>query len=138
LTFNSAYDSPQIEDWVVRHEVHKFICKVDSCLDKSVSRGLFFSVEFYHDVYRKLFGDKLELYQSDFCSRYFERDWDCNYKNTSGTYRGQKIHYPIRCTLIVKQDIGNRYTKDSKGQFVAKRKGFRELLRVNLCKVNIV
>jgi len=55
-----------------------------------------------------LFGDKLELYKSDICSRwYFSSDWDCNYKNTGGTHRGQKIHYPIRCNLIVKQDIGN-------------------------------
>jgi len=109
ICFMVNYDSPQIEDWVIRHKVHKFICKVDSCLDKSVSRGLFFSVEVYHDVYRKLFGEKLELYQSDFCSRYFTCDWDCNYKNSSGTYRGQKIRYP----LVVKQDIGNRYTKNN-------------------------
>lgn len=134
----STYDNPDIPDWIVKHEVHKFTSKIDSCLDKSVSRGLFFSVEFYHDVYRMLFGNKVELYASDFCSRYFEQDWDRNYKSTGGTYRGQRIYYPVRCTLVIKQDISNRYSKNRKGQFVAKPKAFKELLRVNVCKVNVV
>ena len=55
---------------------------------------------------------------SDFCSRYFKWNWDCNYKSSGGTHRGHKIHYPIRCTLVIKQDIGNRYSKNRKGEFV--------------------
>ena len=137
-TSYSSYDIPFVPDRIVRHEVHTFTSRIDRCLAKSVSKDRSFTIEFCHDVYRKLFSSNLVLNKSHFCSTYFTEGWDYNYRKigSSGTYRGRCIQYPIRCTLHMIKDIDNRYVKNSKGQFVPKSKGFRETIRVNLAKVN--
>ena len=124
-TSYSSYDIPFLPDRIVRHEVHTFTSRIDRCLAKSVSKDRSFTIEFCHDVYRKLFSSNLVLNKSHFCSTYFTEGWDYNYRKIGNSG-----------TLHIIKDIDNRYVKNSKGQFVPKSKGFRETIRVNLAKVN--
>jgi len=134
----SSYDNPTVPDRIVRHEVHKLISRLDRCLAKSISKDRVFTIAFFHDVYRMLFGDKLVLNKDDFCTDYFSEGWYYNYRKIGGTRRGRRIVFPIRCRLHIVKDIDNRYTLNSKGKLVPKSKGFREMLRIRLGKENIV
>jgi len=76
----------------------KFRNTIEAKLTSS-SSSKYIRISFDHAVYRKLFGDKIELNAQDFREPYFSAGWDSALKQHVGVartiYSGRKVLYPI-------------------------------------------
>ena len=111
------YEHPRPTEELIREYTHSFVHAIDKSLNRGSDRDNTIRVGFRHDVYRRLFRSKLELYLDDFDTTYFRPGWDqcCRqYKGVDTTiYTGCKIRFPLTVTLYLDWTRSCRFYTDS-------------------------
>jgi len=100
------YEHPDPAEDIIRQCIKSLIIHaIDKSLNKGSDSNNTIRVGFIHEIYRRLFRNKLELYIDDFDSTYLTLGWNqcCRqYKGVSRTdYTDCKIRFPLTVTLYL-------------------------------------
>jgi len=128
--------NPQVEDSIIHAVANEFCIFVKNALRKGSKCSTVGSITFRHDVYKVLFGNKNELYSSDFSSNYFPNGWNQYYVKTSAQTDGVVVDFPIKTwkRIAIGKGRNSYYIHD--GKPVEKRDTFREVVKFEIVKVN--
>ena len=99
--------------------VAKFCRVINNLLRKGSSKGFIGRLEFRHDIYRHLFGNKFSLERKDFDHRYFKKGWDQSYRMFSCTASGVLVVFLIEVQLYIGWLGGGRFCYHN-GEFLKK------------------
>ena len=91
------YEHPDPAEELIRECTQTLMHAIDKSLSKGSDRDNTIRVAFRHNIYRRLFRNKLKLYLDDFDTTYFTPGWDrcCSqYKVVRRTiYTGYKVRF---------------------------------------------
>ena len=131
------YEHPDQE--LIREYTQTLMHAIDRSLSKGSDGDNTIRIAFRHDVYRRLFRNKLELYLDDFDKTYFTPGWDqcCRqYKGVSRTiYAGCKVRFPLTITLYLDWTKPSRFYIDNTDKIIVRKKQiYIEMIRVQIVK----
>ena len=125
LYLHPCPSSDTIEDNVTRLLLH-----TAESLNAGTVRSSTFSVPFKFEVYRYLFGNLTNLFETDFPSNLFPSNWFVVHDKYGN---GCSIDFPIKMTRKLKYEPKS-FFKARDGTMIAKPRIFTEVICVNLCK----
>ena len=143
LVFNllhRKFNHPVPEDCTIREAVGNFTSAMDKSLRKSCIITNILRIQFRHDVFRFLFGDKTELALGDFDEQYFSLGWNqwCRQYGTDDnpSYYGHSIVFPLKVHSYLQWTRQNSFMKLPDGTVQQKQRTFLEMIRVDVIKEN--
>lgn len=134
--FLRSYETPEIDDEYLRIAVNDFCMAVANSLRQGTKCKGIIKVPFRHDIYNYFFSDKSELYRDDFDTRYFPEGWDQLYRKCGDLFEGVMIDFPIHVWKKIQWTKTTEYYIDGSNRSLAKKRTFREIVKLEIVKVN--
>ena len=131
----SSYNNPAVEEDIIEEHAIRIMHTVDRRLSVgSKHSDKYIRILFRHDVFRKLFKGKDNLYEGDFDPQYFRPGWEASLKKYIGVnrtiYNGSKVVFPILVRPYLTWTKKNRFFKENNCKFNQKPLIFVEMLRL--------
>ena len=134
------FNHPVPKDGTIREAVGNFTSAMDRSLRKSCIRASILRIQFRHDVFRYLFGNKKELVLGDFDEHYFPSGYNqwCRQYGTDDnpSYYGHSIVFLLKVRTYLQWTRRNSVFKLPDRTLQQKQRTFLEMIRVDVIKKN--